>query len=113
MTGIPGFGEISNHIGLAQRARCFNLHQFRIARPDADANQRAGSHAHSPGLAKALTAAAVMALPPIRPRTMRNGTPHGLAASASLDSAAPTKPTGMPRIAVGFGAPASNSSSNR
>ena len=54
-----------------------------------------------------------MALPPMRPRTMRNGTPRGLSASASFDSAAPTKPTGMPRMAAGFGAPASISSSSR
>ena len=69
--------------------------------------------AHNPGLAKALIAAAVMALPPMRPRTMRNGTPRELAASASFDSAAPTNPTGMPRIAAGFGAPASSISSRR
>src|ERR1700736_5667453 len=51
-----------------------------------------------------------MALPPMRPRTTRNGTPCGSAASAALDSAAPTKPTGTPMIAAGFGAPpASNS----
>src|SRR2546421_89292 len=54
-----------------------------------------------------------MALPPMRPRTMRNGRPWAFVASASLASAAPTKPTGMPSTAAGFGAPASISSSRR
>src|SRR5262249_41531049 len=113
--GISGFGEIGDHIGLAQRARCFDRHQFWIARPDADANQlsRSRSRPHRPGLAKALMPAAVMALPPMRPRTMTNGTPRGSAASASLAWGARTKPTGMPRTAEGFGAPASKSSSTR
>ena len=41
--------------------------------------------AHSPPRASALTAAAVMALPPMRPRTIRNGVPRGSAASAAFE----------------------------
>src|ERR1700728_1921346 len=111
MTGMSGLGEVGDDVGFAERAQRLERHQFRIARPDADADQL--GRAHSPALAKALTAAAVMALPPMRPRTIRNGTPRGSAASASFDSAAPTKPTGMPRMAAGFGAPASIISSSR
>src|SRR5262249_48217581 len=105
-----GLGEGPHHVGLAQRAQRLERDELRVARPDADADQAAG---HSPALASALTAAAVMALPPMRPRTIRYGTPCRLAASASFDSAAPTKPTGMPRIAAGFGAPASSTSIRR
>src|SRR6202043_2262885 len=111
MTFVSRFGEVCDHVGFAERAHCFQRHQFRIARSDADADEFSG--AHRPALANALTAAAVMALPPMRPRTTMNGTPRGSAASASFDSAAPTKPTGMPRIAAGFGAPASSNSSRR
>ena len=56
--------------------------------------------AHSISLATAFSAAAAIALPPRRPRTMTLGT-SPLASSASLDSAAPTKPTGMPITAAG------------
>src|SRR5579862_1325278 len=111
MAGIAGLGKERNHVGFAERACRLERHQLRIARTDADAEKF--SRAHNPALASALTAAAVMALPPIRPRTMMNGTPRGSAASASLDSAAPTKPTGMPRMAAGFGAPPSIRSSSR
>src|SRR5580658_11121176 len=111
VTGIAGLGEMGNHVGFAERAHRFQGHQFRIARPDADTEKF--PRAHIPVLAKALSAAAVMALPPILPRTIRNGTPRGSAASASFDSAAPTNPTGMPRMAAGFGAPASIRSSRR
>src|SRR5258708_230534 len=102
---VASLGEMRHDPGLPERADGLQRQQLGIARPDADTHELAGS-AHSPALASALTAAAVMALPPMRPRTIRNGTPRGSAASASFDSAAPTKPTGMPRIAAGFGAPA-------
>ena len=111
---FPALAKMRDHVGLVERAHRLERHQFGIARPDADAEELPLRFAaHSPALARALTAAAVMALPPMRPRTIRNGTPRGSAASASLDSAAPTKPTGMPRIAAGFGAPASSISSRR
>ena len=62
-----------------------------------------------PGYLQALdqrrTGPAAMALPPRRPETVMNGTPRGLATSSALDSAAPTKPTGIPRINAGLGAP--------
>src|SRR5580692_6472824 len=94
MTGISRFGEMRDDVGLAERAHRLERQQFRITRSDTDTDQF--SRAHIPALASALTAAAVMALPPMRPRTTRNGTPRGFSASAAFDSAAPTKPTGMP-----------------
>src|SRR5216684_3237858 len=107
---ITGLGEMRDHVGLLEGAHGFERQQLGIARTDADPNQPGGA-AHGPALASALTAAAAMALPPMRPRTIRNGTPRGSAASASFASAAPTKPTGMPRIAAGAGAPPASSSS--
>src|SRR5580693_7249881 len=99
---------MSDDIRFRERPNGLQCNEFRIAGPDADADELARpARAHSPALASALTAAAVMALPPMRPRTIKNGAPRGSAASASFDSAAPTKPTGMPKMAAGFGAPAS------
>ena len=65
-------GEIGDHIGFFQRAHGLQRQQFRVARTRADADQPACFcvHIQRPGLARALTAAAVMALPPMRPRTM-------------------------------------------
>ena len=96
------FGEIGD-----DRRRGYDLgrldgEQIRIARTDPDAIE-AAKGAHSMSLASALTAAAAMALPPLRPRMTMAGRP--LSSKASFDSAAPTKPTGMPRIAAGRGAP--------
>ena len=82
--------------------------QFRVAGSDPDAIETA-ERGHSASLASALTAAAAIALPPFRPRTTIAGRP--LARSASFNSAAPTKPTGMPMIAAGRAAPAAISSS--
>src|ERR1700730_8066010 len=101
MAAIPGLGEMRDHVGLAECAHRLERHQFRIPRADTDADEL--PRVHIPALASALTAAAVMALPPMRPRTMMKGTPRGSAASDAFDSAAPTKPTGMPRIAAGLG----------
>src|SRR5215472_3251551 len=109
IAAVAGFGEMGHHVGGAERAHGLQGQELGISRSDADTDELAG---HRPGLASALTAAA-MALPPMRPRTTRKGTPRELAASASFDSAAPTKPTGIPRIADGFGTPASSSSSRR
>src|SRR6185369_14533515 len=55
-----------------------------------------GAHDGSPSsvTSSALTAAAASALPPRRPRRVRNGIPRSAAISASFDSAAPTNPTG-------------------
>src|ERR1700745_4207849 len=96
---------------VCEHANRLERHQLGIARPDADRDELAG--AHMPARASALTAAAVMALPPSLPRTTKNGTPCRLSISASLASAAPTKPTGMPRTAAGLGAPASINSNKR
>src|SRR6476661_2121115 len=110
MAGVSRLGEMDDHASLVQRRDGVQREQAGIAGAYSDTDQAA---VHSPSLASALTAAAVMALPPIRPRTMRYGTPRALAASASFDSAAPTKPTGMPRMAAGFGAPSASISSRR
>src|SRR5262249_25015533 len=101
-----------DYVGLFQHAHRLERDQLGIARPTADANELP-ARAHIPALASALTAAAAIALPPIRPSAVRNGTPRESAAKASFASAAPTKPTGMPRIAAGFGAPPSSISSKR
>src|SRR4029077_7697179 len=102
IAGIAGLGEVRDHVGLREHAHRLQGQKLGIAWPNADANETA---AHKPALASALMAAAVMARPPRRPRTIRYGTPDESPANASLDSAAPTKPTGMPRMAAGFGAP--------
>ena len=46
-----------------------------------------------------------MADPPRRPRRVINAQPLGLAANSAFDSAAPTNPTGKPRIKAGLGQP--------
>ena len=57
-----------------------------------------------------------MAEPPLVPFSVMNSTPpdffvtFACVTSQSLDSAAPTNPTGKPRIAAGFGQPSSNRS---
>src|SRR5262249_35673897 len=112
VSGVRALGEMCHHVGSFEHANCFERNEFGVARSDADTNKLSPA-AHIPGLASAFTAAAVIALPPIRPSTVRKGTPRGFAANASLASAAPTKPTGMPRIAAGLGAPASSISSKR
>ena len=65
---VSCFGEMGDDFGLVQRGDGVQREQAGIARPDTDADETA---THSPSLASALTAAAVIALPPIRPRTMR------------------------------------------
>src|SRR5271168_5145164 len=105
----PRLGEKGHDRRRSQHAHGLDREQFGIARPDADADEAALAHSRS--LARALTAAATIALPPLRPRTTIAGKP--LASSASFDSAAPTKPTGMPMIAAGLGAPASIISRSR
>ena len=65
---VPGLGEMRDDVGRLQRRDRVQRDEARIAGADADAEETC---AHRPSFAKALTAAAVMALPPIRPRTMR------------------------------------------
>src|SRR5690606_28803980 len=77
-----------------------DAHQIGIAGAEADADDP--SHSYSFRLASALTAATVMAEPPRRPLTMTEGAGRSCI-SASLDSAAPTNPTGQPMIAAGRG----------
>src|SRR4029453_7157666 len=110
VSAVRRLGEMCHHIGLFEHAHRLERDELGIARSDADADELSF---HIPALARALTAAAVMALPPMRPSTVRKGTPRGFAASESFASAAPTNPTGMPRIAAGFGAPVSSISSKR
>ena len=65
-------GEMRHDIGLSERAHGLQRQQFGVAGAGADADQPADGclRAHRPGLASALRAAAVMALPPSLPRTM-------------------------------------------
>ena len=65
-------GEIGDDVGLFERAHGLQRQEFRVAGTRADADQPACFcvHIQRPGLARALTAAAVMALPPMRPRTI-------------------------------------------
>ena len=100
----PLLGEIGDDRRRFENARRLERHELGVTGADADAVKCAARAHHSASLASALTAATAMALPPLRPLTMRNGVPPWRA-RASLDSAAPTKPTGMPMIAAGFGAP--------
>src|SRR3546814_6381016 len=89
--------EEGDDIGFIEYANGFQRQQFRIAGARADAGQAAfGIRLQSPALANALTAAAVIADPPMRPRTTAQGIASGLSIRASFDSVAPTKPTGMP-----------------
>src|SRR5258708_25656394 len=101
--------RISDDLSLSEYALRFDCNQFRVAGTDTDSEETSVlcAFAHSSSLASALTAAAAMALPPRRPRTVRKGSPSRLTARAALDSAAPTNPTGMPIISAGRGAPPS------
>jgi hypothetical protein len=78
-TGIAvgaALGKMRHHISLGQRTHGLERHQFGITGAGADADQAAFCRrAHRPGLASEFSAAAVMALPPSRPRTIANGTP--------------------------------------
>src|SRR6202022_2094913 len=102
---------MGEHAGLGDQPSRLEAHQLRIAGAEADAVDGCG-RTHSVSLATALSAAAAIALPPRRPRTMTLGT-SALASSASLDSAAPTKPTGMPITAAGGATPGSCKISSR
>src|SRR6516162_155914 len=62
-------------------------------------------------LTRALTAAAASAPPPRGPSSVMWAIPRPKAASAAFASAAPTKPTGKPRMRAGFPAPAAMISS--
>src|SRR2546430_3104945 len=116
----PSLGEKCQDVDISDQ-RCRSQRQIAdIARSDTDAveGSRAGrsrdrvKSCHSRSLASALIAATAIALPPLRPRTTRNGT-RLCDRSASLDSAAPTKPTGTPMMAAGSGAPWPRISSSR
>ena len=72
VAAMPGLGEMRHDVGLGQRPHRLQRQELRVARPGADPDQ---PPAHSPGLASALTAAAAIALPPIRPATIAQGTP--------------------------------------
>src|SRR6202048_2721037 len=111
VAGAPGLSKMCDHAGFGDQPRGLDADQLRIARAEAEAVDGRG-RAHSFSLATALRAAAAIALPPRRPRTMTLGT-SALASSASLDSAAPTKPTGRPITAAGGATPGSCKISSR
>ena len=73
---LAALGDMRDDIRLAQRAYGLQRELFRIAGTGADADQASlRLRVHRPALANELSAAAVMALPPRRPRTMAKGTP--------------------------------------
>src|SRR5260364_27884 len=108
----PALSEERHHIDRPDQAGRAQREVTHVAVTNADAVQRAGighardgvEQAHSASLAMAFTAATAIALPPLRPFTIRYGT-RPSAASASFDSRAPTKPTAVPITAAGRGAP--------
>src|SRR5262249_28658094 len=110
VSGLRSFGKMRHHIGLLQHANRFQRDELGVAWSNSNADKLPG-YSHNSALASAWTAAAAIALPPIRPSTVRNGTPRESSTNASFASSAPTKPTGMPRIAAGLGTPASSISS--
>src|SRR6185437_13870376 len=92
----PFLAKVRDDGRRAEDARGLERHKLGIAGADTDAVKRAGfRRAHSASLASALAAAAAIALPPLRPLIIANGT-RPSAANASLDSIAPTNPTGIP-----------------
>src|SRR5690606_21940158 len=91
---VAGLGEPGDHIRLPDRANGAERQKLRVAGSDPDADQPSRAAHRLAPRASALTAAAVTALPPSRPFTVSQGTPPACSASASFDSAAPTKPTG-------------------
>src|SRR5580704_9262185 len=98
-----GFG------GLDQRA-CYRAQPGEPVLADTNYRQPR-LHDRSPATS-ALTAAAASALPPRRPlKAIYARPPEPI--SAALASAAPTNPTGKPRIKAGLAAPSASISSNR
>src|SRR5208283_1398577 len=96
-------GEIGNDWSGGNDFRGFDCHEIGITGAEADAVETAvlqGKSGHSDSLAIAFKAAAAMALPPLRPLMAMKGT-RASAMSASFDSAAPTKPTGIPMTQAG------------
>src|SRR4029079_2527051 len=59
VAGVAGLGEMRHHVGGLQRRNCVQGDETRIAGADTDAEK---TRVHRPSFAKALTAAAVMAM---------------------------------------------------
>src|SRR5262245_51694047 len=110
ISGLRSFGKMRHNIGLLQHADRLQRDELGVTWSNPNTDKLPGD-SHISALASALTAAAAIALPPIRPSTVRNGMPREFSTNASFASAAPTKPTGTPRTAAGLGAPASSISS--
>ena len=68
VAGVARFGEMRDDIRFGKCSCGLQGQKLRIARANSNADK---TPTHKPVLASALTAAAVMALPPMRPRTMR------------------------------------------
>ena len=68
VAGVAGLGEMRHHVGLGEQRAAFNVSSSGSPGPTPTPIR---PRAHSPALARAFTAAAVMALPPMRPRTIR------------------------------------------
>src|SRR5690606_4207208 len=116
--GAPGVRLLANALVVRDDVRVpdqpggLEGDQLRVAGSHSDAEQ---PPAHSRSCARALRAEAAIAEPPRRPVTARYGTSmpesDARSMSACLDSAAPMKPTGVPMIAAGRGAPSRSISS--
>src|SRR5579875_1852225 len=103
---------IGHYVGLADHPGGLDRHQLGVAGSESDA-EKCSPPAHLMLAAIALTAAAAIALPPRRPRTIKYDIPRGRSISSCLDCAEPTKPTGPPSTATGAETPSSTSSNSR
>ncbi|MCY1540427.1 hypothetical protein D9M68_760660 [compost metagenome] len=70
LAGLRLGHEIAHHGRRLQQAQGLDRDQLRVAGADAQADQPSLATHHSTSVARALTAAAAMALPPRRPRTI-------------------------------------------
>ncbi len=70
MAYVSGLCEVRYDVDALQRSHRLQGQELRITGTDAYSDQPARG-AHSPDLAKALSAAAAIALPPSRPRIVR------------------------------------------
>ena len=68
MSGTSTLAKVCDHGRCRNEARGFQRYEFRVTRSQSDAVKSTGCHSAS--LASALTAAAAMALPPLRPLTI-------------------------------------------
>ena len=109
----PALAKWATTSRLAERAHRLQRHQLGVAGADADPDQPRGGGSR-PLLPRQRVDGGGGDGAAAEPAADGDERARGASAiSASFDSAAPTKPTGMPTIAAGRGAPSSSSSSRR